>query len=281
MKNQLISYLEQNLNSFRKSERILADWVLQNPQKTTKLTIKGLSQLTGVSEPSIVRFCRRVATKGYADFKLKLMENLASGQMNTKLDFDDGIACGALRNHVVDITKNALTECALELSDEAIEYAIYQMVKAKQLIIAGFGPFEYQAKNLYRQLWPHLKSVAIINDTQALNQMTQTVNPEAWCLLMDDGSVAAEEFGIYIKAAKSKLFLLSSTSRSLASKADMAWCFDTSDDPLTSDIHLQSKIMAAIAVLSRGLHFEIEGKLQKRLSKQKVKPSALVQSELW
>ncbi len=279
---QLIAHLKQNLSVFKKSERTIADWILQNPQKTTHLTIKGLSFLTQVSEPSIVRFCRRVGTKGYADFKLKLTENLASGQTNSHLDLAEPVAPGALRNHVIDTAKQALTECKLELSDEAIEYAIYQLNNAKSLVIAGLGFFESSAMSLYIALWSKISQVALIHEPDQLAKLKLENIENRWCFLIDDGSALAHRTALLATELGYRLFVLASTDSMFEKTADIAWCFSQNDEVFSQGLHFQMKVTAAIEILKHGVGLENDGKLQKRIVTARNKSAPLgVQAELW
>ena len=56
--------------SFSKSERKVADVILANPQITIHSSIAALAKMADVSEPTVNRFCRRLDTKGFPDFKL-------------------------------------------------------------------------------------------------------------------------------------------------------------------------------------------------------------------
>ncbi len=294
----LIAYLKQNLVTFRKSERILADWILQNPQKTTKLTIKGLSFLTHISEPSIVRFCRAVGTKGYADFKLKLTENLASGQTNSHLDLAAPIASGALRNHVIDLARQALTECKLELSDEALEYAIYQLNTAPSLIIAALGSFESDALSLYAALWSKISRVAVIKEPEQLHLLKfpeslvgKKPAQHPWLFLIDDGSVLAHKTALLAMELGYKLFVVGLLGSPFEKTAEIAWCFSKSDEAFSHPLNFQLKVKAALEMIKHGLNLESQGKLQKRLIPSKTKlagvsaslltPDLGRQTELW
>lgn len=279
---ELIAQIKQNLPTFRKSEKILADWILQNPQKTTQLTIKGLSFLTKISEPSIVRFCRTVGVKGYADFKLKLTENLASGQANSHLDLAEPVAPGALRNHIVDTAKQALTECKLELSDEAIEYAIYQLNHAKSLVIAGLGFFESTAMNLYLSLWSKISQVAMIHEPDQLSKLKLDNAENRWFFLIDDGSAVAHRAALLATELGYRVFILATAGSAFERTADIAWCFSQNEEVFSQSLHFQMKITAAMEILKHGVGLYNDGKLQKRLavSKNKNKPLG-VQAELW
>jgi len=61
-----------------KSEDKVADFVLNEPEDVVQASIQSLAKKCGVSEPTVVRFCRAIGCSGYHDFKLKLARSMAS-----------------------------------------------------------------------------------------------------------------------------------------------------------------------------------------------------------
>jgi RpiR family carbohydrate utilization transcriptional regulator len=55
-----------------RSERKVAEQVLQDPERIVEASIQQLAKLARVSEPTVVRFCRAIGCEGYHDFKLRL-----------------------------------------------------------------------------------------------------------------------------------------------------------------------------------------------------------------
>ena len=77
-----MNVLEQitlNLNKLSKSERKVADVILASPKSAIHSSIAALAKQADVSEPTVNRFCRRMDTKGFPDFKLHLAQGLANG----------------------------------------------------------------------------------------------------------------------------------------------------------------------------------------------------------
>ena len=63
---------------FTKAEQEVVSYILDNPQKVTKLTIEQLATVTFSSNSSIVRVCKKVGTKGFSDFKIQLAREMSS-----------------------------------------------------------------------------------------------------------------------------------------------------------------------------------------------------------
>ena len=57
-----------------KSEQKVAAYVLDNSDETMRLSIASLAKQVNVSEPTVVRFCRKLDFDGYQDFKIALAQ---------------------------------------------------------------------------------------------------------------------------------------------------------------------------------------------------------------
>lgn len=58
------------------AERRIADHVSSNPEEVMRMSMALLSKQCKVSDPTIMRFCRRLGYGGYHDFKLSLAQTL-------------------------------------------------------------------------------------------------------------------------------------------------------------------------------------------------------------
>lgn len=285
MKPTMITYLQDNLSSFRKSERILAEWILSNTVKTPKLTIKSLSTLSGVSEPSIVRFCRRVGTKGYADFKLRLTENLASGRFNSSISLDDAYSTQTLKTSIIDIQKNALTELNDELSDEAIEYALYHLSQANRIFILGAGNCQNAAEEAYELLWPLKNGAFLCRDSQtALNHVLQASQGDLLWILGDPIETEKLLISAHTQGMKTLGFCHVEAPQTEQFDAIIPISIKSSTRHIESLCKL-TKMRAMVQVLLQTFRFDLQGKLDKRLKqskKQQAKQSTIPQqSSLW
>ncbi|BBO27539.1 transcriptional regulator, RpiR family [Marisediminitalea aggregata] len=88
----ILEKITQHKSAFSKSERKVAEVILANPQSAIHSSIATLAKMSDVSEPTVNRFCRRLDTKGFPDFKLHLAQSLANGTpyVNRHVDENDG-----------------------------------------------------------------------------------------------------------------------------------------------------------------------------------------------
>src|SRR3974377_1328523 len=75
----LLVYIQGILPSLNPTERLIADYVLEDPERILSSSIAEMRDASGASVGSIVGFCRAVGLKGFAAFKIALARELAQG----------------------------------------------------------------------------------------------------------------------------------------------------------------------------------------------------------
>ena len=73
----LIARVKAHLAELRPSERRVAELMLAQPVLTAGASIRMIAAQAGVSEPTVVRFCRAVGCRGVQDLKRQLGRELA------------------------------------------------------------------------------------------------------------------------------------------------------------------------------------------------------------
>lgn len=73
----VISALHRNDGKLPTQEQKVADYVKENLDAISLMTIGDLAAQCGVSKPTVIRFCRSLGCDGFRDFKLRLAQNLA------------------------------------------------------------------------------------------------------------------------------------------------------------------------------------------------------------
>jgi len=81
-KMNMYKKISTSRDSMSKSHHIIADYILENPHSIPFLTIAKLSELTGVSEATIVRFATFLGYEGYNDLQKQLAKSIEK-QLNT------------------------------------------------------------------------------------------------------------------------------------------------------------------------------------------------------
>lgn len=134
-----ISALYSTLNE---AERRVADFVLNHPDEARGCSVIHLSDRSGVSETTVVRFCRSIGFKGYADFKLALVAELAPQresppEVHGDVSAEDDLSQLVQKVLHMDVQAVAST---MELLDMAqFERAVEALANARRVAIFGVG----------------------------------------------------------------------------------------------------------------------------------------------
>ena len=135
----MLEKIIQNLEIFSKSEKKVADVILESPQSAIHSSIATLAKVADVSEPTVNRFCRRLDTKGYPDFKLHLAQSLANGTpyVNRNVEANDGPE--VYTQKIFETTIAHLDSAKNSLDPEVINKAVDLLIQSKQISFFGLG----------------------------------------------------------------------------------------------------------------------------------------------
>jgi len=127
------------IESFKPSERAVADFVLNNPERVMHMSISEASQSIGVGESTIIRFCRGLGYKGYQDFKLRLAQDLVepAHYIHENVNFDDNAE--DLTKKIFQTNLNAVENTMKALEPGMVEVAAKYLADARRINIYGVG----------------------------------------------------------------------------------------------------------------------------------------------
>ena len=88
----------------RKSERKVADYVLEHRAKIVQMRIVDLAAAAAVSEPTVVRFCRALDFDGFQDFKLNLAQFMGTNTSYQQFRLDSRDSVEQFKEKIFDAT---------------------------------------------------------------------------------------------------------------------------------------------------------------------------------
>jgi RpiR family carbohydrate utilization transcriptional regulator len=168
---QLTQTISDTLVNLRKSERKVAEFVLKEPLGVIRMRIVDLARQAGVSEPTVVRFCRAVGCHGFQDFKLALAQQLASSPSYGQIAVTDTDSTREYTHKVFDSTVDTLLKVRDSLVFENLDAAVEAICNAQRVEFYGFGAsaavaFDAQHKFFRLQITsaaysdPHLQNMS-------------------------------------------------------------------------------------------------------------------------
>jgi RpiR family carbohydrate utilization transcriptional regulator len=127
------------LDILSKSERKVAEVILASPQTAIHSSIATLAKMADVSEPTVNRFCRRLETKGFPDFKLQLAQSLANGTPYVNRNVEETDSVEAYSAKIFESTMASLEQVKNTLDISAVNRAVDLLTQAKKISFFGLG----------------------------------------------------------------------------------------------------------------------------------------------
>lgn len=128
-----------NKAHFSKSEKKVAEAILANPQAAIHSSIATLANISDVSEPTVNRFCRRLDTKGFPDFKLHLAQSLANGTPYVNRNVDENDGPEEYTNKIFESTMAALDIAKQSVDINTINRVVDLLTQARKISFFGLG----------------------------------------------------------------------------------------------------------------------------------------------
>ena len=82
---QTLGIIESYYPSFTKSEKRIADFIIESNSKVIDLTLSELAVMLNVGEATIVRFCRKMKLKGFQEYWQSTMTESSRRQISTNV----------------------------------------------------------------------------------------------------------------------------------------------------------------------------------------------------
>lgn len=137
------------------TERRIADFILNAPQKVLHLNITELARQCNTSAAAVVRFCRHIGASGYSDFKLWLAKDVYQG-WNEKflpdLGLDSSTTAVRAITDMTEAVKRTMNALAASLSPESVEKAAERILSSPMTMLFGVGASGLVAADLHQKL---------------------------------------------------------------------------------------------------------------------------------
>ena len=119
-----------------KTEKKIADYIMHNPSNRVPLTITELSNATGASEATIVRFAKKIGCDGYQQLKIMLAKE-EHHIVNKSIEEEDNFV--QIYSKISDDIYTTLIKTKEVNTNEIYEKAYELISQAKQIYVVGFG----------------------------------------------------------------------------------------------------------------------------------------------
>ncbi|MDZ5253679.1 MurR/RpiR family transcriptional regulator [Clostridium sp. LIBA-8841] len=134
-------------NTLSSSEKKVADFVLSNGYAISTMSLNKLSTEIGVSEPTIIRFVKKIGCTGYSEFKMNLMKDWGRKSVSEKsepnllvdLHINKDEKLEDIPQKMIGITIKALEDTLKLIDFEKYRKAIELICNANIIDVYGVG----------------------------------------------------------------------------------------------------------------------------------------------
>lgn len=150
-----LTRIRSSLPALAASEARVANWIVQQPEKIIHMSMAQVAQACGVSDTTVLRFCRTAGFQGYTDLKLSIARDVSSPTQIIHDDIAEGDNPATIARKVFMSNIQALYDTLEVLDEEALTRAIELITGAKRILIVGVGtsaPIVHSMHNMLMRL---------------------------------------------------------------------------------------------------------------------------------
>ena len=135
----MLNRIQQQAARLSRAERRVADWVLAHPRQAADATLAEVARGCGASEPTVIRFCRRVGLSGFRELTIRLTEALSRPDRYVHRDVNANDATADAVSKVLDAAISSLLDMRAQLSSMPVDEAAAVLLVARQITFIGLG----------------------------------------------------------------------------------------------------------------------------------------------
>ncbi|EOL8966706.1 MurR/RpiR family transcriptional regulator [Cronobacter dublinensis] len=268
----MLEKIQSQLEHLSKSERKVAEVILESPSQAIHSSIATLASEAGVSEPTVNRFCRSLDTKGFPDFKLHLAQSLANGTpyVNRNVDEDDSV--DAYTSKIFESAMASLDHVRQSLDMATVNRAVDMLTQAKKIAFFGLGSSAAVAHDAMNKFFRFNVPVVYSEDIVVQRMSCMNGGPDDVVVLISHTGRTKSLVELARLARDNDALVLAITSRGspLAREASLALLLDVPED---TDIYMPmvSRLaqLTVIDVLATGFTLRRGAKFRDNLKRVK------------
>ena len=139
MPTKLLRQIKNTLPELRKSEKIVAEFILKEPKSVINLKTAEASSLMGISEPTLIIFCKAIGFSGFQEMKINLSQQLAADDYFEIYEIHPNDSIHELCEKVFDTAVSEILNVRSQIDQKILEQAIQTLAKASRVEFYAFG----------------------------------------------------------------------------------------------------------------------------------------------
>lgn len=200
------AHIQMMYSALSRSNRQIADYLLRPECDISSLTIGEFAEKMNVSTATVVRFCRTLGYRGFAEMKVRLSDaNQDTDVLFEPIAMKDSL--GSIRQKVVALNKRTMDDLNKSLGEELLEAVSGLLIRASQIVIiseggsscAGYCAYDAFTKlslNCIHQTDPFFQLMAIQNLDPSKPNVVFAINNSGRSVSTLESLKLAREMGI-------------------------------------------------------------------------------------
>lgn len=250
----MLNSISTQLESFSRAERQVAEHVLEHPRQSAQMTLSQLALACDTSEPTVIRFCRRLGLAGFRDLALRLTEALSQpvSYVHRDVNATDNTSDAVIK--VLDASIQSLIAMRAQLSAMPIDPIVAKLVNARQIVFAGLGASGQVARDACHKFFRLGVPCTALTDTPMILQYAAIASKQD-VLIVISHSGRSTQLQFAAKHAKERgvnVIVLTSKQSALAECGNLSLLCPVNEDtnlytPMTSRLS-QLALLDAVQV---------------------------------
>jgi glucokinase len=258
----LLERVRLGLTNLSPAEQRVAQHFLATSRKSLSQPVAEIAESAGVSQPTVIRFCRSLGCDGLADFKLQLASELRGTLPITHAQVTDGDSIVEMGVKVLGNTASAILTVRERLNRLAISQAIALLESSSHTAILSLGADSIAAQDLQLKLLRVSIPASVYADAGLISLAVSSLASTNLVLVLSaDGQ--SQELMEAVKHSKSrgnKVIGICPTHSALAQACDVVLAVDHAENN-AAQMPMISRVlqMLVIDILTLGLITQRQG----------------------
>ena len=175
--NMILENLVNGETKLSKSEKKIALEVLNNPSKVINQSISSLALQSGVSLPTVNRFCKKLGFSGYPAFKIQIAQETTNTNSMLLDRFNVDKDTPEIVKRVMSDIQSTVVSVGQNLDSKSIDTATNMLATAKSITffgLGGSGPVALDAQHkFFRFGIPVVAHIDYINQRMIASMMRE------------------------------------------------------------------------------------------------------------
>jgi len=245
----ILAQIQRALAQLSPAERRVAEHVLEHPRTVLADPIATIAKAAGVSQPTVIRFCRTLGCEGLSDFKLKLASGLSGTVPITHTQVTGSDSMVELGAKVLSNTASSILALREQLSREPLARATALLSAAQRIEFYAVGHYGVVASDAQFKFLRFGLPCNAVTDVRLMPLAAQVLRTGEVAVIISSSGKIDELLGVAdtARARGVPVLAITASHSPLARKADVALLVDHVED-LATQLPMVSRILHLLVI---------------------------------